>query len=123
MLLDLNSRGEKIDIGLERRLERFVPILQISQDGQRLRIQRVQSRAKGVRNFAFIHKNRGLRIADRQLAAILDFAILHRITVGQEALFRLNPFDDINKLFGDKVTKAHERPLLGRAREQKFAPR
>src|SRR5207244_8215950 len=44
VLVDLNSGGEKIDIGLERRLERFVPILQISQDGQRLRIQRVQSR-------------------------------------------------------------------------------
>src|SRR5437660_1521951 len=41
MLVGLNSRGEKIDVGLEGRFERFVPVLQISQNGQRLRIQRV----------------------------------------------------------------------------------
>ncbi len=115
MLVGLDSRGEEIDIGLERRLERFIPVLQISQDGQGLRIQRVESGREDVRNFSFIHKKRGLRIADCQFAAVLDFAILHGVAVGQDAFFRLNPFDDIDPLFGDEVAKAHERPLFRRA--------
>ena len=114
VLVGLNSRGEEIDIGLEGRLERFVPVLQISQDGQRLRIQGIESRAKNVRNLPLIHKNRGLRIANGQLAAVLDLAILHGIAIGQDAFFRLNPLDDIDKLLGDEVAKAHERPLFRR---------
>src|SRR5438445_13062214 len=82
VLVGLNSRGEEIDIGLERRLKCFVPVSQIGKDRQRLRIERVESRAKGVRDFPFIHENGWLRIADGQLAAILYFALLHGIAVG-----------------------------------------
>ena len=35
-------------------------------------------------------------------------AVLHRIAIGQNALFGLDPLDHVNPLFGDEVPKAHE---------------
>jgi hypothetical protein len=53
-----------------------------------------------------------LRIPDGELAAILDFAILHGIAKGQDAVGWLRPIDDINPLFGNKIAKTHEGPPL-----------
>src|SRR5207249_9665015 len=58
VLVDLNSRGEKIDIGLERRLERFVPILQISQDRSEEHTSELQSRFDLVCRLLLEKKNK-----------------------------------------------------------------
>jgi hypothetical protein len=111
VLVGLNARGEKIDVGLERRLERLVPVFQIRQDWQRLRGQRIQAGCECIRGFAFVNKKSELRIADRQLPAILNFAVLHGVSIGQNPVFRFHPVDYIDELLGDKIAETHK-PLL-----------
>ena len=108
MLVGLHAGREVIHIRLEWRLERLVPIHQIRQDRQRIRVERVKPRPEHVGHSALVHEDRHLRVAHRQLAAVLDFAILHRKAVGQDAIRGLDPIDDIDELFGQKITQAHE---------------
>ena len=60
-----------------------------------------------VGDSAFVHEDRHLRIANRELAAILNLAILHGIAVGKDAVLGFDPLDDINELFGEEIAKAH----------------
>src|SRR5215467_11649303 len=73
----------------------------------RVRIKGVQAGTERIGDFAFIHKHRHLRIADRQLASVLYFAVLHRITVGKDSIFRFDPFDDVDKLLRYDIAKTH----------------
>jgi len=77
MLVSLYSRPEKVDVGFEGRLERFVPILEIRQNRKCIRSQRVHSRLECIRGFALIYEKRQLRVAHREFAAVLNFPVLH----------------------------------------------
>ena len=65
-----------------------------------MRIQRVEAGPKNVGDAAFVHEDRHLRIAHCEFAAVLNFAILHRIAVGQNAIRGLDPLNNIDELFG-----------------------
>ena len=107
MLVHLRAGGEEKDVGLERRLEGLVPVLQISQDGERLGGELVKSGRELVGNFAFVHKNGKLRVADGKLSPILDLAVLHRISIGKNPIAGLNPVNNVDELFGNKRSQAH----------------
>ena len=36
-----------------------------------------------------------------------DFAVLHRVAVSENSLFRFYPLNNVNELFGDELAKAH----------------
>ena len=116
-----SARRKEIHVGLERRLERFVPVLQVGQDRQRLRVQRVQPRAKHVGDASFVDEHRHLRFANGELAAVLDLHVLHRIAVGQDAVLRFDPLDDIDELFGEKSRRLMRVSSYG-ARLQEWRP-
>src|SRR6185503_19953113 len=99
---------------LERRFEGFVPIAQVSQDEQCLRVECVQARAKDIGYISFIDEHRHLRITDGEFAPILNLAVLHGITVSKNAVSGLDPFNDVDELFGNEVTEAHNKTLAAR---------
>jgi hypothetical protein len=99
-LVGLQPSREEVNIRLERGLERLIPIHQVGEYWQRLSAQGVQTGSKNVCDSALIHEDGHLRITNGELAAILDFAILHGISIGKYAFVGLNPFDDINELLG-----------------------
>jgi hypothetical protein len=107
VLIGLRTRGEKVDVGFERGLEGFVPVLEIGEDRQRLRVQGVEARTERVGDFSFVDEDCVLRVANGELAAVLDFAVLHGVAVGEDAVLGLSPVDDIDKLFGEEIAKAH----------------
>jgi len=49
-----------------------------------------------VGDAALVDEQRHLRIAHRKLTAVLDFHVLHGITVSQNVVTRLGPLDDVN---------------------------
>jgi len=107
MLVSLNSSREEVHIRLERRLEGFVPVLEVRQDWQGMSIKRVQTWRKRIGDLAFVHKQRHLGVSDRELAAILDLPILHRIAVSENSVAGFDPINNVNELLGQKVSKAH----------------
>ena len=115
LLVGLQARGEEIDVRLERRLERLVPVHQVGQDGQRLGAERVEARAEDVGDLAFVDEDGHLRIAHRQLAAVLDLHVLHGIAVGQNAVARLGPMDDVDELLGKETHTRSLKSVYGSA--------
>ena len=99
VLIGLGAGREKVDIGFERRLERFVPVHDVGKDRERLRVERIEAGAKRVGGFAFVDEERVLRVAHSELSAILDFAVLHRVAIRENAVFGFDPIDDVDKLF------------------------
>ena len=77
-LVDLLARREEVDVALERAPEELVPVLQVGEDRQRRRRQRVAARAEDVGDLAFVDEHRDLRFAHRERAAVLDLAVFHR---------------------------------------------
>jgi hypothetical protein len=47
-----------------------------------------------------------------QLSPILNFSVLHGKSTGQNSIFRFDPVDYINKLFGDKISETHAPPRI-----------
>ena len=113
-LVGLHARGEEVDVGLEGRLERLVPIHDVGEEGQGVGVEGVEAGAHDVGDTAFVHEEGHLGIADGELAAVLDLAVLHGVTVREDAILWLGPIDDVDELFGEKVTKAHKRLYVNR---------
>ena len=107
VLVRLKARGEEVDVRLERRLKSLVPVLEVGKDRQRMRGESVEARAKNVGNFAFVDEHGHLRVANRQLAAVLNFAVLHGIAVGENSVSGFDPLNNIDELLGNEITKAH----------------
>ncbi len=112
VLISLRARREKIDVGFEGRLEGFIPIFEIGENRQGLRVERIQTGTEGVREFSFVDEHRELRVAHCEFAAVLDFAILHGVAVSENTVLGLDPVDDVDKLFGNKIAKAHDTLFL-----------
>ena len=111
VLVGLQPRGEEVDVGFERRLELLVPVHQVGQQRQGLGVQRVEARAEDVGDAAFVDEHRHLRLAHRELAAVLDLHVLHGIAVREDAVFRFGPVDDVDELLGEKGSNAHGVPF------------
>ncbi len=71
--------------------------------GSVLRVQRVEAGREDVGDAALIDEDGHLGIANRELAAVLDFHVLHGVTVGQDSIFRFGPLDDIDELLGKET--------------------
>src|SRR5258708_31137411 len=102
MLIRLHPRGEEIYVGLKRRLEGLIPVLQVGKDGKLVRRELIKTGSELIGNLAFIHKQRQLRVTHGKLAAVLYLTVLHVIAIGQDPAFWLDPINDINKLLADK---------------------
>jgi len=74
-----------------------------------------------VRHLAFVDERGHLRLADRELRAVLDFHVLHREAVGERRLVLFRPVDDVDELLLDEVHKSHC-GLLGDARRRPSLP-
>ena len=106
--IQLQPGVEEIHIGLEGRFEQLVPVLQVGQQRQGLGVERVRAAGdEHIRHLALIDKQRQLAVAHRQLRAVLDLEILHRITAGEDAVLRVGPVDDVDKLLLDEIEQAH----------------
>ena len=110
-LVHLLPRGEEVDVALERRLEHLVPVHEVGQDRQGLRVEGVEARAEDVGHAAFVDEHRHLRLANGQLGAVLDLHVLHGEAVGEDAVLRLRPVDDVDELLlekgFDRIAKRH----------------
>ena len=71
--------------------------------GKRLGGERVEAGAEDVGDLAFVDEDGHLRLANRELAAVLDLHVLHGVTVSQYAVLRFGPVDDINELLGKET--------------------
>ena len=94
---------EKVNIRFKRRLKKLVPVFQVGQHWQSLRIERVTPRTEHVRGYAFIDKHRHLRLTHSQACTVLDLLIGNRKTPHQQAVIGIRPLNDVDKLFLDKV--------------------
>ena len=71
---------EKVNIRFKRGFKELVPVFQVGQHWQRLRIERVTPRPEHVGSHAFIDKHRHLRLAHSQACTVLDLLIGNRKT-------------------------------------------
>ena len=94
---------EKVNIRFKRGFKKLVPVFQVGQHWQRLRIERVTPRPKHVGGYAFIDKHRHLRLTHSQARTVLDLLIGNRKTPHQQAVIGIRPLNDVDKLFLDKV--------------------
>src|SRR6202451_862290 len=85
VLVGLNARREEVNIRLEGRLKLFVPIFEVRENRKRIGVERVKAGDQSLGDFPFVYEHSKLRIANRKLAAILDFAVLHRIPISKDA--------------------------------------
>jgi len=102
-LIGLSARGEEIDITLERRLEHFVPIAQVREDGKVLGVESVETRAENIGNLTFVDEGGHLALTHRELSTVLNLHVLHGIAVAQDAILRLDVLYYVNKLLGGKT--------------------
>ncbi len=100
LLVDLQARREEVDLGLEGRFEGLVPVHQVGEQRQIARVERVQAGAKDVGDLAFVDEGGHLRLAHGELAAVFYLQVAHGIAVGKNAVLRLIPLDDTDKLLG-----------------------
>ncbi len=103
LLVGLQTRGEEVNVGLKRRFERLVPVHQVGEDGQRVGAEGIETRPEDIRDAALVHEHRRLGIAHGELAAILDFHVLHGIAVSEHPIAGLGPLDYIDELLGEKA--------------------
>ena len=111
-LVRLDAGGEEVDVALEGRLEPGVPVLEVREQRQRLRLERVQSGAELVRDLPLVDEERHLRLAHREARAVLDLHVAHRIAKRENAVALLRPLDDVDELLAQEVAERHEGLLV-----------
>jgi hypothetical protein len=109
-LIGLGARGEEVHVALEGRLEARVPVLEVGEQRQRLRLERVQPGAELIRDLPLVDEERQLRLADGEARAVLDLHVAHRIPEGEHAVAVLRPLDDVDELLAQKVAERHGSP-------------
>ena len=62
-----------------------------------------------VGDLALVDEGSHLRLAHRELAAVLNLHVLHGIAVGEDAVIRLVPLNDVDELLGYKLLESHVR--------------
>src|SRR5208282_1849874 len=102
-LIGLQARGEVINVRFERGLEGLVPIHEVRENRQRVRVQGVEAGSEDVGNAALIDEDGNLGFTHGELAAVLDLHVLHGVTVGQDSVFRFGPLDYIDELLGKET--------------------
>src|SRR5690606_30929547 len=97
-----------IDVGLERRLEAEPPSLQAREDGDVFRRELVFARSEGIPELAEIDELHHLALADDEIGAPLDLAILVRPPIAQGVpSVVLLPLNDFPRLGPEEAEDAH----------------
>ncbi len=99
---------DEVDLGLERRLEAVVPVLEPGQHRHVVGLEHPQARAEHVGDLPLMDEDRRLPLAHGQLGAVLD-----RVPAGLEppdhgVAAVVRPGDDLDELAGEKVEQGHE---------------
>src|SRR5439155_8547568 len=101
------ARCDVIHIGLERALEPVLPALEIGEDRDVVRRERVLARAERIAELAEIHELGDLRFADDQLRAAFNLLVLVGKPEGERIARVIGPFDDVDELLADEVENGH----------------
>src|SRR6185437_494574 len=106
LLVDLEPRGEEIDVGLERRFKSLIPILQIGEERQVLGVERVQAGTEDICDFSLIDEDCHLRLTNSQLRAVLNLHVAHGVAAGEHSRFGLVPLNDVDELLGEELSES-----------------
>ena len=90
--------GDEVDLGLERRLEAVVPVLQRRQDRHVVGLEEVETRHEDVGELALVDEDRGLPLAHGQLGAVLDLVAVALEAPDHRVAGVVGPFDDVDEL-------------------------
>ena len=85
----------------------LIPVHQIGEQGQIAGVEGVQSGPKDVGDLAFVDEGGHLGLADGELPAVLDFHVLHGIAIGEDAVFRFIPLNDVDELLAQETLEGH----------------
>jgi hypothetical protein len=107
LAVELLARAEEVDVALERALEQLVPVLQVGEDGQRLRRQLVHARAEDVGHLALVDEDGHLALAHGERGAVLDLIARHRVAPAEHAVAALGPLEDVDELLLDEIHQRH----------------
>ena len=107
MLPGEEPRGDEVDVRLEGRVEAEGPRLELREDRNVVRRQRVLARLEGVAELSEVDELRDLRLADDELSAVLDGLVLVGELPRERVPRVVGPFDDLEQLALDEVHDAH----------------
>jgi hypothetical protein len=107
LVIELLAAREEIDGRHEWRFERLVPVEEVGEDREVLRLKRVESRPKSIGQPALVQKGRHLRLANSQFSTVHDLAILHRKPPSQKTEL-LCPINNGDELFESEIENAHK---------------
>src|SRR5205807_134032 len=110
LLVQAQPRREEVDVALERRLEHLVPVGEVGQDRDVLRLDRVLAGPEQIGRLALVHEQRRLGLAHGELGALLDLHVAHGEAPGEDLVALLGPLDDVDELLLDEVKKTHPAP-------------
>ena len=106
-LIEAQPRREEVDLALERRLEHLRPVAEVGQDRQVLGADGVLARAEEVGHVALVDEERHLRLADDELATLLDLEVRRGKAPGQHVVAGLGPLQDVDELLLDEIHHTH----------------
>ena len=89
---------DKVNFGFKWRIKAILPRSELRQDRRIPAVDRVPARPENIGHLSLKDKNRGLRLADYQLGAILYLLSLDRKPVNHRVTRVIKPFDDLDKL-------------------------
>ena len=89
---------DEIDLGLERRLKRVIPVLQRGHDRHVVGLEHIETRGEHVCHLAFVDKDRRLTFAHRQFGTVFDFVTFPLKAVDQCVACVVRPVDDVDEL-------------------------
>ena len=91
-------RIHEVNFGLERRIKAVLPGTELGQDRCVAAVYLVFAGGKDVSDLAFVNENRGLRLSNDQLSAVLYLLPRHREPVHERIARVIEPLDDLNEL-------------------------
>ncbi len=85
----------------------LVPVHQVGEQRKVAGIEGVEAGGEDVGDLAFIDEGGDLGFAHGELGAGLYLHIEHGISIGEDAVFRLVPLNDLDKLFYPQLAETH----------------
>ena len=98
---------DEVDLGLERRFEPVIPVLQRRHDRHIVGLEHVEAGGEDVCQLAFVDKDRRLAFAHRQLGAVFDLVPLAFEAPDHGVAGVVGPVDDVDELASEKIKNAH----------------
>ena len=98
---------DEVDLGLERRLEAVVPVLERGEERQVVGLELVEAGAEGVGDLALVDEDRGLALAHGELGAVLDGVALALEAPDDGVAGVVDPVDDVDELAAEEIEDRH----------------